>query len=327
MMTETKMNNNRMTGFGADTTTDEVLADIDLNGKTILITGGSSGLGKESARALASHGAKVIITARNLEKAATVVEKIQQENGATVDIEELELSAFSSIRAFAKRILERAESIDVLILNAGVMACPYSKTEDGFEMQFGTNHLGHFLLTNLILPKLSEGGRIISLSSAGHQFSPVIFGDIQFENRNYDRWLAYGQAKTANALFALGLNKRFDAQGIEAFSVHPGAIQTDLQRHLTEEDFAMFQSRVESGTMPLKTIPSGAATQVLAATAPELAGKGGAYLADCQICEVNNESNSWNVVRSYAVDPVAAERLWQISETMIGESINTAVFR
>ena len=176
------MNHNRMTGFGADTTTDDVLAGIDLNGKTILITGGSSGLGKESARALASHGAKVIITARNLKKAASVVDQIQQETGATVDIEELELSDFASIRAFAKRILERPEFIDVLILNAGIMACPYSKTEDGFEMQFGTNHLGHFLMTCLIVPKLSEGERIISLSSAGHQFSPVVFKETNSRN-------------------------------------------------------------------------------------------------------------------------------------------------
>lgn len=316
------MNHNRMTGFGADTTTDDVLAGIDLNGKTILITGGSSGLGKESARALASHGAKVIITARNLKKAASVVDQIQQETGATVDIEELELSDFASIRAFAKRILERPEFIDVLILNAGIMACPYSKTEDGFEMQFGTNHLGHFLMTCLIVPKLSEGGRIISLSSAGHQFSPVVFDDIQFENRDYDRWLSYGQAKTANALFAVGLNKRLAYRSIEAFAIHPGAIQTDLARHLTEEDIAMYQARVESGAMSPKTIPAGAATQVLAATAPELAGKGGTYLADCQICEVDDQADSWSVVRFYAVDPEAADRLWQTSEKMIGESFN-----
>ena len=316
------MNKNRMDGFGADTTTDEVLAGIDLNGKTILITGGSSGLGKESALALASRGAKVIITARNLEKASGVVDHIRQETGATVDIEELELDSFASIRAFARRVLERAGSIDMLILNAGVMACPYSKTEDGFEMQFGTNHLGHLLMTCLIAPKLAEGGRIVSLSSAGHQFSPVVFDDIQFEHRDYDRWLSYGQAKTANALFAMGLNKRLAHRGIEAFAVHPGAIQTDLARHLTEEDIAMFQAQVDSGAMPLKTIPAGAATQVLAATAPELAGKGGTYLADCQICEVDDEAESWSVVRSYAVDPEAADRLWQVSEKMIGESFN-----
>lgn len=316
------MNKNRMDGFGADTTTDEVLAGIDLNGKTILITGGSSGLGKESARALAAHGAKVIITARNLEKASSVVAQIQQDTGATVDVEELELGSFASIRAFAKRVLERPELIDMLILNAGVMACPYSKTEDGFEMQFGTNHLGHFLMACLIAPKLAEGGRIISLSSSGHQFSPVVFDDIQFEHRDYDRWLSYGQAKTANALFAVGLNKRLAHRGIEALAIHPGAIQTDLARHLTEDDIAMFQTRVESGAMSLKTIPSGAATQVLAATAPELAGKGGAYLADCQICEVNDEAESWSVVRSYAVDPEAADRLWQVSEKMIGESFD-----
>ena len=262
----------------------------------------------------------MIITARNLEKASNVVAQIQQETGATVGIEELELGSFASIRDFAQRILSRSEPIDVLILNAGVMACPYSKTEDGFEMQFGTNHLGHFFLTCLIAPQLAEGGRIVSLSSSGHQFSPVVFDDIQFEHRNYDRWLSYGQAKTANALFAVGLNKRLAHRGIDAFAVHPGAIQTELARHLTEEDIAMFQSRIDSGAMPLKTVPAGAATQVLAATSPELDGKGGAYLADCQICEVDDETEAWTVVRTYAVDPDKADQLWQVSEEMIGES-------
>ena len=315
-----EINNDRMVGFGVNTTTNEILAGIDLTGKTILITGGTSGLGQESARALAAHGAKVIITARNLEKASSVVDKIQQETGAKVDVEALELASFASIRAFAKRILERSEPIDVLILNAGVMACPYAKTEDGFEMQFGTNHLGHFLLTCLIAPKLDKSGRIVSLSSSGHQFSPVVFDDIQFEHRDYDRWLSYGQAKTANALFAVGLNKRLAHRGIEAFAVHPGAIQTDLARHLTEDDITRLQAYIESGAMPLKTIPAGAATQVLAATAPEIAGKGGAYLADCQICEVDDEAETWTVVRSYAVNLEAADQLWQISEEMVGQS-------
>ena len=316
------MNTPPRTQFGADTTADEVLDGIDLSGKTALITGGTSGLGAESARALAAHGANVIITGRNLEKAVAAAESIQHEAGSAIEAEDLELGSIASIRAFADRILGRSSSIDILINNAGVMACPFEKTADGFEIQFGTNHLGHFLMTCLIAPKLTNGGRIVSLSSSGHQFSPVVFDDIQFENREYDRWLAYGQSKTANALFAVGLNKRLAHRNIEAFSLHPGAIQTDLSRHLPEEDVARFQRAIESGELPVKSVPAGAATQVYAATAPELAGEGGAYLADCTICPVSDADQPGNVVRSYAIDPENADRLWTISEQLVGETFD-----
>ena len=312
----------RLEQFGAETTADQVLEGIDLTGKSVLITGGTSGLGEESARAMAAKGAQVTITVRNMEKAEQVAARILAETESKIEVEELELASFASIRAFAKRILEREETIDILILNAGVMACPHSKTADGYELQFGTNHLGHFLLTCLIASKISDGGRIVSLSSSGHQFSPVVFEDLQFEKREYHRWAAYGQSKTANALFAVGLNDRLASRNIEAFSLHPGAILTELGRHLTEEDVAMYQERVENGTLPIKSIPAGAATQVLAATAPELAGRGGSFLADCHICPIDDEADSFTVVRSYAVDPDTADRLWRVSEEMVGETLN-----
>ncbi len=311
---------NNRSGFGRDTTTEEVLDGIELAGVLVLITGGSSGLGAESARALAAKGARVIVTARNTEKARGVADEITVRTGASIEIEELELGSFTSIRAFADRVNRRDDKIDIVINNAGVMACPWGRTENGFELQFGTNHLGHFLMTNLITPSLADGGRIVSLSSSGHRFSAIVFEDINFENRDYDKWLSYGQAKTANALFAVGLNKRLASRDIEAFSVHPGAILTDLARHLTEEDWKMFREQQATGTLVPKTVEQGAATQVYTATAPEIAGNGGAYLADCAVCEVTGDGDPYTTVMPYAVDPELADRLWTVSEEMVGQT-------
>ncbi|PRY26386.1 NAD(P)-dependent dehydrogenase (short-subunit alcohol dehydrogenase family) [Aliiruegeria haliotis] len=305
--------------FGFATTADEVLDGIDLAGKTVLITGGTSGLGAESARAMAAKGAHVIITARDTEKAGRALSALKDATGAEVQAETLELGCFASIRAFADRILARDSQIDILINNAGIMACDEARTEDGLEMQFGANHIGHFLMTNLIVPSLVSGGRVVSLSSSGHQISPVVFDDIQFETRAYNRWAAYGQAKTANALFAVGLNTRLAGRGIEAFAVHPGAIMTELARHMPDDDVAMFQERIDAGTLPMKTVGQGAATQVYAATAPEIAGMGGSFLADCGICPVDAKTEVQTVVRPYAVDPDLAERLWSVSEKIVGQ--------
>lgn len=299
--------------FNKDTTTDEVLDGIDLSGKTVLITGGTSGLGQESARSMAAKGAKVIITGRNMDKAQAVADGIDGD----VSVEELELGSVASIRAFAARVLEQHPRIDILINNAGVMASPYMETADGFELQFGSNHLGHFLMTTLLMPALGEGSRVVVLSSSAHQFAPVLFNDIGFKSTDYNKWAAYGQSKTANALFAVGLNARLKAKGAEAFAVHPGVIQTELARHMTEEDMAMFASGIESGAIPMKSIPQGAATQVYAATAPELAGKGGAYLADVQIAPVEEGTEDMTKVRPYALDAASAERLWTVSEEML----------
>ena len=302
--------------FDKDTTTDEVLEGIDLSGKTVVITGGTSGLGRESARVMAGKGAKVVITGRNMEKARSVADEIDGD----VSVEELELGSFDSIKSFAQRLLADHPKIDILINNAGVMACPYAETSDGFELQFGSNHLGHFLMTQLLMPALGEGSRVVSLSSAAHQFAPVMFDDIGFKSSDYDKWAAYGQSKTANSLFAIGLNERLKGKGSEAFSVHPGVIETELARHMTEEDMEMFAAGIESGAIPVKTVPQGAATQVYAATAPELAGKGGAYLADVQIAPVEEGTEDFSKVRPYAIDEEAAERLWIVSEEMIAQA-------
>lgn len=303
------------TAFNKDTTTDEVLDGLDLTGKTVVITGGTSGLGAESARSMAAKGAKVIITGRNMAKAQAVADGIEGD----VSVEELELGSVASIRAFAERVLAKHPRIDILINNAGVMASPYMETSDGFELQFGSNHLGHFLMTTLLMPAFGEGARVVALSSSAHQFAPVLFDDISFKTTDYDKWAAYGQSKTANALFAVGLNARLKVVGAEAFAVHPGVIQTELARHMTEEDMAMFATGIESGAIPVKSIPQGAATQVYAATAPELAGKGGAYLADVQIAPIEDGTEDFSKVRPYAIDPEAAERLWVVSEEMIAQ--------
>ena len=312
--------------FGHDTTTDEVLEGIDLSGVLALVTGGSSGLGVETGRALAAHGAEVILTARDLAKGEGVAEEIRAATGnAGVSVEELELDSLDSVRAFAERFLARNRPLNLLINNAGVMACPLGHTRDGFEMQFGTNHLGHFLLTCLLVPALERGApaRIVSLSSRGHQMSPVVFEDIQFEQRPYHKWAAYGQAKTANVLFAVELERRLGERGIHAYAVHPGVIHTELSRHMEPEDFELLQSRARErgeGEMRLKSVAAGAATSVFAAAWPELEGRGGVYLEDCQVAKIDDSEDAVGGVRTYALDPEAARRLWAVSEELVGQA-------
>ncbi len=317
------MSNIDRSAFGHDTTTDEVLEGIDLSGKLALVTGGSSGLGAETARVLASKGARVVMTARNMAKGEEVAQGIRTSTGNdAVEVMELELGSFASIRAFAGKFLAKHDALDILINNAGVMACPFARTEDGFEMQFGANHLGHFLLTGLLTPALVKAApsRIVNLSSSGHQMSPVVFEDVNFEQRDYHKWASYGQSKTANILHAVELERRLGERGVHAYAVHPGAIQTELSRHMDEADWEMMQSRANSGAITVKTIPVGAATSVYAATAPELDGKGGLYLDDCHIAPINDDAATPGGVRSYALDPEAAKRLWAVSEEMVGQS-------
>lgn len=302
--------------FDWQSTTEDVLKGVDLNGKTVVVTGANSGLGSETARAFAAHGARVIITVRSIQKAASVVKMVHDKTGKTIEVEELELDSIASIYAFADRIQARKVKIDYLINNAGVASCPFGRTVDGFEMQFGVNHLGHFLMTNLIAPSLVDGGRVVVLSSTGHRMSPIVFDDINYENRPYEKHGAYGQSKTANALFSVGLNKRLSSRGIEVFSVHPGAIQTPLNRHMTKEDFAIFDSM----DLQYKSLEQGAATSVFAATAPELNGRGGAFLSDCSIAPIIEDEKIFDGVRNWAIDPQEAERLWIISEKMVGQS-------
>ena len=322
--------------FDKNSTADEVLEGIDLTGKRALVTGGASGLGEETVRALAAKGAEVIIAARNKAKADAVIASVSESTGnSNISFLALELGSLKKIEASAKEFLDRYDSLDLLINNAGVMACPFDKTEDGFELQFGSNHIGHFYFTNLIMPTLLKSGnaRIVSLSSMGHRASPIVFDDINYENRPYEKWQAYGQAKTANALFAVGLNNRFAAKGIEAFSVHPGVILTPLSRHLTQEDIdriASSSNQNDDSDNPenadqsgVKTVAQGAATSCYAATAPELSGKGGAYLENCNIAEVlPGNSAETHGVRDFAIDPDAAEKLWQASENMVGQQFS-----
>ena len=309
--------------FGATTTADEALEGVDLRGKLVLITGGSSGLGQESARALAAKGAHVVLTARDVAKGRGVAESITASTGtANIELEELELDSLASVRAFAARFLARHDRLDVLLNNAGVMACPLGHTSDGFELQFGTNHLGHFLLTCLLAPALRKGApsRVVSLSSRGHHLAPVDFDDPNFTQRPYQKWASYGQSKTANVLFAVGLERRLGAAGVHAYALHPGAIMTELGRHLVPEDIDFLRSRTPPGTtLSFKSVEAGAATSVFAATAPELEGRGGVYLEDCHVATVNDAPNALDGVKTYAIDPRNAERLWELSERLVGE--------
>jgi len=311
--------------FGFESTTSDVLAGVDLTGRVALITGASGGLGAETARAFAEKGAHVVLTARDLPKGESVAAGIRRSTANDkVELEELELGSFESIRAFARRFLARHERLNILVNNAGVMACPFARTVEGFEMQFGTNHLGHFLMTCRIAETLLRGApsRVVSVSSRGHVLSPVVFDDIGFERRPYDKWLAYGQSKTANVLFAVELDRRLARSGVHASAVHPGVILTDLPRHLVPEDLEALRARQPGGQMRLKSIPAGAATAAYAATAPELDGKGGLYLEDCHVAEVDDSETAAGGVRSYAVDRDAAARLWHVSEEMVGESFS-----
>jgi len=310
-------------GFGRDTTTADVIEGIDLDGKLALVTGGSGGLGAETARALASKGARVVITARDVAKGEKVARGIRAStSNDAIEVEELELGSLASIRAFADRFLARHDAVQILVNNAGVMACPFGKTTDGFELQFGTNHLGHFLMTGLIAPALLRGApaRVVSVSSRGHQMSPVVFDDIHFERRPYDKWSAYGQSKTANILLAVELERRLGSRGVHANAIHPGVIVTELARHLVPEDMELLKKRAPGGKMHIKSVEAGAATAVYTATAPELEGRGSLYLEDCGVAKMNDAENAVDGVRSYALDPAAAKRIWSTSEEMVGQS-------
>ncbi|WP_133364685.1 SDR family NAD(P)-dependent oxidoreductase [Qipengyuania sediminis] len=315
-----------MSAFGFESTADEVLAGVDLSGRTMLVTGGYSGLGHETARALGTRGAHVIISGRDATKLAAAADELAEVTRARIDTLVCDLASLASVREAAEEAQSRFPRIDVLINNAGVMAAPFGQTADGFETQFGTNHLGHFALTAGLMPLLENGSgqRIVNLSSRGHHIAPVDFEDPNFERRAYDPWQSYGQSKTANILFAVGLERRFGARGIHAFALHPGAIHTNLGRHMTESDMAALRARMARSAEQtgeamtrFKTIPQGAATTCWVATAPELEGRGGLYAEDCHIAETDDVSATRGV-RSYALDPAAAEQLWMLSEELTG---------
>ncbi len=305
--------------FGATTTTDDVLDGVDLSGQHVLVTGASTGLGEETSRSLAAHGAAVAMAVRDLGKGEAAAGRIRGTvPEARLELWELDLADLASVRAFAAAFGDAHDHLDVLINNAGVMACPQMATADGFELQIGTNHIGHFLLTAEVMDLLGAGSRVIALSSAGHRFGDVDLDDPNFELTVYEPWLAYGRSKTANALFAVELDRRLAERGAHAYSLHPGGIMTELGRHLTEETLATMMNAIPPGQeMDWKTVPQGAATTVFAATAPELEHHGGAYLEDCGVAEPNDVPDSRGGIRSYAVDPERARALWARTEEWI----------
>ncbi|MBU7579525.1 MAG: SDR family NAD(P)-dependent oxidoreductase [Porphyrobacter sp.] len=315
-----------MSEFDWASTADEVLAGIDLSGRTVFITGANSGLGQETARAMAARGGHVIMAGRDQAKLdESVAAIVAQHPKAQLDTLTVDLTSLESIRAATSRARQRFSKIDLLINNAGVMATPFLHTADGFEMQFGTNHLGHFALTGELFPLIEKGHlkRIVNLSSRGHHFAPVNFDDPHFQHRPYDPWQSYGHSKTANVLFSVGLEQRFAVLGIHAYAVHPGGIQTNLGRHMTPEMVEALMARVTSSDQGFqwKTIPQGAATSCWAATAPELDGGsgigGGVYCEDCHVAGVDDTSATGGV-RSYAVNTSYADRLWAMSEELTG---------
>jgi NAD(P)-dependent dehydrogenase (short-subunit alcohol dehydrogenase family) len=320
--------------FGATSTTDEVLSGINLRGKRIFVTGVSAGLGVETARSLAAHGAEVLGAARDLTKAKEATAQVQKDaeaNGGSFELVELNLASLKSVRACADKLLEKGHPFDLIIANAGVMATPFASTADGFEMQFGTNHLGHFVLVNRIVPLIRAGGRLVNLSSAGHRIANVDLQDPNFERTPYDPWVAYGRSKTANILFSVGFDKRHRGRGVRAAAVHPGGIQTELGRHIGAEEIQKLVDRISAqraaegkGHFQWKTIPQGAATSVWAGAVAPADEIGARYCENCHVGNIVSDDIAITVVsegvRAYAVDPTNAEALWKKSEEMVGES-------
>ena len=306
-------------GFSMRSTAAEVIAGIDLTGKTALVTGGYSGLGRETVRALASAGATVFVAARRPDAAADDLKGIDN-----VTILPMDLSDPASIDAFATTLAQHTDKLDILINNAAIMANPLTRDARGYESQFATNHLGHFQMTARIWPLLKAAGpgaRVVALSSIGHARNGLDLDDVNFERRDYEKWTAYGQAKSANALFALHLDALGAPHGVRAFSVHPGGIKTPLQRYLTmDEQIAMGWYKPD-GTLAdiFKTVEQGAATSVWCATSPMLAGKGGVYCEDCDIAAIWTEGMPrFSGARPHIVDTALAASLWSLSESMTG---------
>jgi NAD(P)-dependent dehydrogenase (short-subunit alcohol dehydrogenase family) len=309
------------TVFGAESTTEDVLNGVNLKGKRILVTGASAGLGIETARSLAARGALVVGAARDLEKAKRATEGVRAAaaNGGGFELVQLDLASLASVRKCADALVAAGKPFDVIIANAGVMACPKGKTSDGFETQFGTNHLGHFVFVNKLVPLLKPGARIINLSSAGHRFADVDLDDPNFDRTEYQPFVSYGRSKTANILFSVGLDKRLKGRGIRSAAVHPGGIQTELGRHLTPELIAQIMPPGGPATFKFKTIPQSSATSVWSAVVAPADAVGGQYCEDCHVAEVTNDPASRTGVRSYALDSARADALWAKSEQMVGE--------
>jgi NAD(P)-dependent dehydrogenase (short-subunit alcohol dehydrogenase family) len=320
--------------FNETSTTEDVLAGVDLHGKRILVTGVSAGIGVETARSLAAHGAQVVGAARDLEKAEAATAQVRKDaaaHGGSFELIALDLANLKSVRACAAALLKSGNPFDVVIANAGVMATPFGHTADRFETQFGTNHLGHFVLVNRITPLISAPGRLINLSSAGHRFANVDLQDPNFERTPYEPFVAYGRSKTANILFAVAFDRRHRDRGIRAAAVHPGGIQTELGRHMDSAHLHAMVAQMNQqlaaegkGPFEFKSIPQGAATSVWAGVVAPSDEIGGRYCENCHVGAVVPEDARISAisegVREYALDPNNAEALWKKSEELVGES-------
>jgi NAD(P)-dependent dehydrogenase (short-subunit alcohol dehydrogenase family) len=320
---------------GASSTANEVLAGIDLSGKRALVTGVSSGIGVATAQALVACGADVVGTARDLAKAenSTAEVRIAAQSSGSFELLELDLASFVSVRACADRLIGQGQPFDLVFANAGVMACPFELTADGFEMQFGTNHLGHFLLVNRIASLIRPGGRLVMVSSSGHRGGDVDLDDPNFEAKPYNPWKAYSRSKTANVQFAAEFDRRHAPRGIRACAVHPGRVDTELFRHLGNGLDGIVQQvdsgRAKQGLPPsaTKTPEQGAATSVWAAVVASGEEIGGGFCEDCSVSPVNDSNERLGDivgVRSYAVDPQRAQALWTKSEEWVGEAFPPA---
>ena len=310
-------------GFGAQSVPTDVLGDLDLGGSTAIVTGGYSGLGLETTKALANAGAAVIVPARRPDHARSVLDELGEVEGQ-INVAELDLADLASVERFAQGFVDSGIPLDIVINNAAIMACPETRVGPGWEAQFATNHLGHYALINRLWPALTAaaGARVVALSSTGHKLSPIRWDDPQFES-DYDKWVAYGQAKTANALFAVQLDTLGEPHGVRSFSVHPGGIMTELQRHLPiEEQINMGWIDAEGNVNELfKTPEQGAATSVWAATSSQLDGMGGVYCEDCDIAAPTDASSPFARyigVNPHAIDPDSAARLWALSAELTG---------
>jgi NAD(P)-dependent dehydrogenase (short-subunit alcohol dehydrogenase family) len=319
--------------FSPTSTTEDVLSGLDLKGKRILVTGVSAGLGVETARALSAHGAQVVGTARDLGKATVATAQVRKDaavGGGSFEMVALDLASLDSVRACADGLLAKAKPFDVVIANAGVMATPFGHTADGFETQFGTNHLGHFVLVNRLAPLIRAGGRLVNLTSSGHRRANVDLEDPNFARTPYDPFIAYGRSKTANILFAVAFDQRHRRRGIRAAAVHPGGIQTELSRHLNashaQDMIEQMNKQLAAEGKPAfqwKTVPQGAATSVWTGVVASPDEVGGRYCENCHVGRIVADSVTISIisegVRGYAVDPTTADALWRKSEELVGE--------
>jgi NAD(P)-dependent dehydrogenase (short-subunit alcohol dehydrogenase family) len=320
--------------FGATSTTEDVLSGVNLQGKRILVTGVSAGLGVETARSLAAHGAHVVGAARDVNKAEVATAQVRRDattRAGSFELVTLDLGSLKSVRSCAAELIAKGEPFDLVIANAGVMATPFGHTADGFETQFGTNHLGHFVLINRIAPLMRAGSRLINLASSGHRFANVDLQDPNFEHTPYEPFVGYGRSKTANILFAVAFDQRHRGRGVRAAAVHPGGIQTELGRHIGHEQLEAMVDQINKqeaaqgkGPFQWKTIPQGAATSVWAGVVAPADEIGGRYCENCHVGNIVADNVTISPisegVRGYALDPATAQALWQKSEEMVGES-------